>query len=178
MRRIRKASTRGEWGDRSLSSGCLGALLSKRMPPSTGVSVIALMSSGPLTVVSSSSRTTASPTPRSRPRTIANPRLRTGWGETGLVGRFAESTTVALIGARVLPGAVSSSLTNAVSSTAVAWAICWASRGSGSVADTSRMTVSGTTVAVIFFARSAGVMSRSSLSMTRPASSWPLTRSA
>ena len=85
---------------------------------------------------------------------------------------------MALIGARVLPGAVSSSLTNAVSSTAVAWAICWASRGSGSVADTSRMTVSGTTVAVIFFARSAGVMSRSSWSMTRPASSWPLTRSA
>ena len=44
VRRIRNASTRGEWGARSVSSGCFGALLSKRMPPSTGVSVMLLMS--------------------------------------------------------------------------------------------------------------------------------------
>ena len=51
---------------------------------------------------------------------MASPRLRTGCGDTGDVGRLAGSTTVALIGAFAAPGGVSRSLTNALSSTATA----------------------------------------------------------
>ncbi len=91
---------------------------------------------------------------------------------------MAESTTVAFSGAFDFPGGVSSSLTNWVSSIATAWPILCASFGSGSVAETSRITVSGTTVAVIFLDRSAGVIWRPSRSITREESSWPLTRSA
>ena len=136
------------------------------------------MSSGALTVVSSSSRTTARPTPRRRPSTIASPRLRTGFGETGVVGRLAESTIVALIGARLLPGAVSSSLTNWVSSTAVACAILWASAGRRTVTRISRLLVCGVTSAVTFAASSSAPRSRLSSSMTARARVSPVIRSA
>ncbi len=65
--------------------------------------------------------------------------------------------SVALIGAFALPGGVSSSATKSVSSSATACASCCACWGLGSVTVISRITVSGTTVALIFSASSLGL---------------------
>ena len=130
------------------------------MPPSTGISVISATSAALLTEVSSSSRSTARPRPSSRPSTTARPMLRSGCGETGVSGRAAGSTTVALIGAWVLPGGVSRSLTKSLSCVDTDAAIAFARWGSGSVTVISRITVSGTTVAVTWCDRSSDSMSR------------------
>ncbi len=65
---------------------------------------------------------------------------------------------VSLMGALTWPRGVSSSSTKVVSSSAVVWARSWAVSGSGSVTVMSRLTVSGTTVAVTCSESSFGVV--------------------
>ena len=108
----------------------------------------------------------------------ARPRLRRGFGDTGLAGRSAVWTTVALIGEVDLPGDVSSSVTKPVKAVATARASSCARAGTGSFTVISRITVSGATVLVICDDRAAADSVRCSLSMTRCARSSPVTRSA
>ena len=91
-------------------SGDFTAWESQEMLPITGVSAIATTSSGDLSVVSSNSRSTATPKPSRSPSTAARPRLRSGSGEKGADGSEAFSETVALIGAAPPPSGVSYSL--------------------------------------------------------------------
>jgi len=66
-------------------------------------------------------------------------------------------------------------LTKILSWSAVAWLICWATLGSGSVAEISRITIAGTTVGVNFCDSSVGVRPRPSWLTPLEASSWPWT---
>ena len=178
VRSTRKASTRGAWEGSEEISGSVSTDGSWPMPASTGALATSAASSPVLTVVSSSSRSTARPKPSSRPSTRARPRLRTGCGDDGEAGSRAGSIRVALTSAFFAPGGVSSSSTNLESSSTTDSLIRCAWIGSGLVTEIESNTVSGTTVAVISPASSSGVSSRPRFFTTRSVSSRPLTRSA
>ena len=117
------------------------------MEPRIGVSVTALTSSWVLTVLSSVSRTRAAARPRSRPSTPPSRMLRSGLGLTGLSGVVGGRTTVTLTGLASAPAGLSSSVTAAGNSVAMASPMAWARAGSVSRTATSMSTVSGGVVA-------------------------------
>ena len=154
VRSDRKASARGDRGSTRTMSGRFVASGSWAMEPRIGASVTALTSSSVFTVLSSVSRTRAAARPRRRPRTAPRRMLRSGLGATGSVGVVGGRTTVTLTGLASVPAGLSSSVTAAGNSLAMASPIAWAWAGSVSRTATSMSTVSGGVVAVTWSAMS------------------------
>ena len=136
------------------------------MLPMTVASVTSAQSFSFLMVVSSRSRSSASPRPSSRPRTTPSARLRVGLGLTGVVGTVGELTTVTLTGLDWPLLTLSRSVTVLENCLPTASATCAATRGLVFCTATWIRTVLSGTVAVIWFPRLVASVFRCSVLIT------------
>ncbi len=178
VRSTRNDSTRPEVCAICVTSGLLGASLSAMMAPSGADCVISSSRPADFTVLSSVSRSTASPKPRNSPSSAPRPMFSAGFGATGVEGSGAASTIVALIGVWPCGVAPSSSGTYDENTSAKVCESCCARAGLGSVAVISMITVLGRAVAEISSSRSAGLWAICSLSTTICATALPSIRLA
>lgn len=96
VRSVRNDSARGLRGSTCTISGRSEALLSKAMPPTTGLSLIFSTSCSVRTRLSSVSRRTAMPTPSASPTSRPSATLTGTFGLTGTLGTSACFTRVSL----------------------------------------------------------------------------------